>query len=145
MTFQVGWPHDDAAQRARHALLAASPLVGAQAAGFRLEHVTRGGGVAMTAEIERVSNACHRDEVAALAAAGKQADRITGRAVARRGSEKGTGGKERGTVERVPFFETRSQKHKNGTRCKRIKIRTRFLTRFERVPETRLGRVTMCP
>eukprot|EP00661_Eupelagonemidae_sp_cell13_P025012 gene25012-biopygen22462 len=134
--------------------------------------------------------------VTTLAAAGKQADRITGHAVARRGSgghhpsqwdafdrdgEDGTGNEQekertkrnreqrnraqwdgaqtrqktgKGRVqfpghvqflERGLFYETRSQNHKNGTRSKRDAIRTRFLTRFERVPGTRLGRVTMCP
>eukprot|EP00661_Eupelagonemidae_sp_cell13_P022257 gene22257-biopygen16237 len=35
MTFQVGWPHDEAAQRTRHALHVARPLVAPQAAGVR--------------------------------------------------------------------------------------------------------------
>eukprot|EP00661_Eupelagonemidae_sp_cell13_P025590 gene25590-biopygen12013 len=43
-------------------------------------------GVHHASQMGRVSNAFFRDGEAALAAAGKQADRITGRAVARRGS-----------------------------------------------------------
>eukprot|EP00661_Eupelagonemidae_sp_cell13_P002607 gene2607-biopygen14107 len=33
----------------------------------------------------------------------------------------------------------------SGTGRRRVKKRTRFVTRFERVPGSRLGRVTMCP
>eukprot|EP00661_Eupelagonemidae_sp_cell13_P007968 gene7968-biopygen15127 len=118
--------------------------------------------------IERVSNACHRDGVAALAAAGKQADRITGRAVARRGSgehhasQMWDGAQRDGAQwdgaqrdgaqwDGAQASRTRSifrkafQKPQEWDWFKTKSNSDMFLTHFERVPGTRLERVTMCP